>query len=207
MSCSAARRLTKWFTLKVEEKMINLTFRLFLTFNATSLIIVVYLIKSHIVVNSFHPVFKDLPDYISYTGYLLIPILFTVLSLFFSSYLTEDSIEPSADSEPVIKEVEQANNSYLPSYLGYFFVALSIDYCDTLIFSYGILFVFTFLSQTLYFNPLFLIFGYHFYYITTSTNIKIFIITKRSLKSPNKLHFPKLKRINDFTFIENYKSI
>jgi len=186
--------------------MINLIFRLFLTFNATSLIIVIYLIKDQTVLNSLHPVIKNLPHYISYIGYLLIPIILTLFSLLISKCLTEDSIE-ALNNVPIIKEVEQANNSYLPSYLGYFFVALSINFCDTLIFSYGILFVFTFLSQTLYFNPLFLIFGYHFYYITTSTNIKIFIITRRSLKNPDKLDFPKLRRINDFTFIDNYKSI
>ena len=64
------------------------------------------------------------------------------------------------------------------------------------------LFVFTFLSQTLYFNPLFLIFRYHFYYLTTTNEIKIFVITRRILKAPKETEFEKLKRINDFTFID-----
>lgn len=186
--------------------MINLIFRLFLTFNSTSLILVVYSIKNQTIINPLAPSLKSLPHYVSYIIYLMIPILLTLFSLFISKYLTEDSIE-AENNVPIVKEVEQANNSYLPSYLGYFFVALSINYGDTLIFTYAILFAFTFLSQTLYFNPLFLIFGYHFYYITTTTNIKIFIITKRNLKNPDKLDFPQLKRINDFTFIDNYKSI
>ncbi len=81
-------------------------------------------------------------------------------------------------------------------------VALSIPYVDTLIFVFAILFVFTFLSQTLYFNPLFLIFRYHFYYLTTTNEIKIFVITRRILKAPKETEFEKLKRINDFTFID-----
>lgn len=179
----------------------NLLFRLFLTFNATSLIIVVYLIKTQTTLNSLSVYTELMPYYISYTVYLAVPILFTFLSLRLANTLASDSIEVD-NGKSAIKEIEQANNAYLQSYLGYFFVALSVLHCETLIFIFAILFLFTFLSQTLYFNPLFLIFGYHFYYITTENNIKIFLITKKKLKDPSKLNFPKLKRINDFTFID-----
>jgi hypothetical protein len=184
--------------------MINLLFRLFLTFNATSLILVVYLVKSQKTLNFLHPVLENVPYLFSYAIYFGIPVLLTFLSLLLSRKLIDESIE-SEQGVSAIKEIEQANNAYLPSYLGYFFVALSVPYCDTLIFVFAILFLFTFLSQTLYFNPLFLIFGYHFYYLTTATNIKIFLITKKELKDPSKLNFPKLKRINDFTFIDKEK--
>ena len=101
-----------------------------------------------------------------------------------------------------VKQIEQANNAFLPSYLGYFFVALSVSYFDTLVFVFLLLFVFTFLSQTLYFNPLFLIFRFHFYYLTTTNEIKIFIITKKELKDPLLTEFKDLRRINNFTFID-----
>lgn len=184
--------------------MINLIFRLFLTFNATSLILVIYLVKEQIVLNVIHESVVNMPYFISYIIYFLIPVLFTYLSLLLSNKLANESIEPEKGI-PAIREIEQANNTYLPSYLGYFFVALSIPYCDSLIFVFIILFLFTFLSQTLYFNPLFLIFGYQFYYITTINNVKIFLITKEKLKVPEGLSFPKLKRINNFTFIDNEK--
>ena len=186
------------------SKFINILFRLFLTFNATSLIIVVYLVKSQIVFNPIHSSLTNLPHYVSYIIYFLIPVILTYLSLLLSRKLTDDSIEVEA-GKTAIKEIEQANNAYLPSYLGYFFVALSVPYCDTLVFVFAILFLFTFLSQTLYFNPLFLIFGYHFYYLTTHANIKIFLITRKVLKDPSKLNFPALKRVNDFTFIDKEK--
>lgn len=183
---------------------INLLFRLFLTFNATSLILVVYLVKEKIVINNWLSCFLNMSHWFSYLLYLAVPVLFTFFSLLLSNKLADDSIE-AEKNQPVIKEVEQANNAYLPSYLGYFFVALSVPHCDTLVFVFIILFLFTFLSQTLYFNPLFLVFGYHFYYVTTETNIKIFVISKRNLKNPKGLSFPNLKRINDFTFIDKNK--
>ncbi|MCM3241550.1 hypothetical protein M3598_02225 [Cytobacillus oceanisediminis] len=154
-----------------------------------------------------------IPDYISYILYFLLPVFFTYLSLLLSSLLSNDSLEKSKKviekegKERTIElskiaEVEQANNSFLPSYLGYFFVALSIPYFETLIFVFLLLFIFTFFSQTLYFNPLFLLFGFKFYYLTTINRTKIFLITRKSLKDPKNINLPNLKRINDFTFID-----
>lgn len=157
------------------------------------------------VLNNLYPCLSQLPHWISYLVYFLIPVILTLVSLIMSKYLSNDSFENTITdgvTKSSIKEIEQANNAYLPSYLGYFFVALSVPYCSTMLFVFGILFLFTFLSQTLYFNPLFLIFGYHFYYLTTSRNIKIFVITRKQLKDPEELEFPKLKRINNFTFID-----
>lgn len=181
---------------------VNLFFRLFLTFNATSLILVVFLVKEEVTVNNLNPYLEGLPSFVSYILYFLVPVIFTFLSVLLAKGLGDDSIEKEENTNSPITAIEQANNAYLPSYLGYFFVALSVPFYDTLIFVFAILFIFTFLSQTLYFNPLFLFFGFHFYYLTTENNIKIFLITKRILKDPKDLEFPELKRINDFTFIE-----
>ena len=43
-----------------------------------------------------------------------------------------------------IEELKLANNSFLPNYLGYFFVALSISDLHTMCFVYSILSIFTF---------------------------------------------------------------
>ncbi len=173
----------------------NFLFKLLLTFNATSLIVVVFFVKEQLTIKCF------CYDYVSYILYILIPVFLTYTSIFLSNRLSKDSMVNGEGN----KEIEQANNAYLPSYLGYFFVALSIPRFETLAFVFLILFVFTFLSQTLYFNPLFLLFGYNFYYITTENNIKIFIITKKKIKNPKKIVFEKLNRINDFTFIDANK--
>ncbi|CAM3931809.1 hypothetical protein [Mesobacillus zeae] len=189
--------------------MINFFYRLFLTFNSTSLIIVIFLIKEQETIK-WPQIMSFIPDYISYILYFLLPVFFTYLSLLLSRLLSNDSLEKSKkviEKEQTLElskiaEVEQANNSFLPSYLGYFFVALSIPYFETLIIVFLLLFIFTFFSQTLYFNPLFLLFGFQFYYLTTINRTKIFLITRKSLKDPKDINLPNLKRINDFTFID-----
>lgn len=180
--------------------MINFIYRILLTFNATSLIIVVFLIKEEITINSLNEAFNCLPHYISYIIYFLVPIILTYLSLFISKFLGTANI-----SKGSIVEVENANNAFLPSYLGYFFVALSVNNKETLVFIFIILFIFTFLSQTLYFNPLFLIFRYHFYNITTNNKAKLFIISRNQITKVDDIEFPTLKRINNFTFIDKSK--
>lgn len=191
----------------------NFIYRLLLTFNATSLIIVVFLIKEKFVFSciwskfihisnneisvSILKILKSFPDFISYIVYILIPILFTFISLRVGKCLGNANI-----SKGTIIEIENANNAFLPSYSGYFFVALSISTFDTLVYMFIILFVFTFLSQTLYFNPLFLIFGYHFYNISTSNKARLFIISKKEITKVDDVEFPLLKRINNFTFID-----
>lgn len=176
--------------------MINLVFRFFLAFNSTSLILVVYWIKSGVTMNFVPPYMMHVPNYMSYLLYVGGMILLTYLSLVIANYLDRDSI--AAD---VITSIESANNSFLPSYLGYFFVALDVPNNETLCFVYAIIFTFTFFSQALYFNPLFLLFGYQFYNLTNVNQVTIFMITKLHLKDPSVAVFPKLLRINDYTFL------
>ncbi|MFV0193987.1 hypothetical protein OBJ93_00750 [Empedobacter falsenii] len=123
--------------------------------------------------------------------------MLTALSFYIAKYLPKDSI-----SQKSIIEIELANNNFLPTYLGYFFVSLSVNNTSTLIVVFLMIYVFTFLSQTLYFNPIFLLFGYHFYFIKTQKNIKIFLITRKKLKNPGDLGFEELRRINNYTFID-----
>jgi hypothetical protein len=129
--------------------------------------------------------------------YLLVPIALTGLSILLSPCLGKDSF-----SKGQIVSIEHANNSFLPSYLGYFFVALSIENWETLTIVYGVLFVFTFLSQALYFNPLFLLFGFNFYNITTKNGAVVFLISRYSYKTPFDVDIHKAYRINNYTFIE-----
>ncbi|QIA08821.1 hypothetical protein [Draconibacterium halophilum] len=182
--------------------MMNFIYRILLTFNSTSLLLVVFAIKEQYTVNwvDLHPKLYFLPDWVSYLLYFLAPVLLTLFSLWLSRFLSKDNIDKGK-----VEEVEQANNAFLPSYLGYFFVALSVSQCETLCFIFAILFIFTFFSQTLYFNPLFLLFRYHFYYLTTTNRVKIFIITRKTLKNPVNIDLPKLQRINNFTFIDKQK--
>lgn len=178
----------------------NYLYRLLLTFNASSLILVIFLIKDEATLNCLHEKLNGLPNYVSYIIYFFVPIFLTYISLYISKFLGNSNITKGS-----ITEIENANNAFLPSYLGYFFVALSVNNFDTLIFVFAILFVFTFLSQTLYFNPLFLIFDYHFYNISTNNKAKLFVITKNQINKVDDIEFTHLKRINNFTFIDKIK--
>lgn len=164
-----------------------------MAFNSTYLIVVIYLIKE----NYIFTFLNKYSIYYSWILFILIPIVLTALSFFVAKKLPTDTLNDSS-----IIEIELANNNFLPTYLGYFFVSLGVNEMPTLIVVFTMIYVFTFLSQTLYFNPIFLLFGFHFYFIKTNKNIKIFLITKKLLKTPGNDGFNKLKRINNYTFIE-----
>lgn len=168
-------------------------YRLLLAFNSTYLIVVIYLIKENCYLNYIN----HLSIYYSWALFISFPIFLTALSFLLAKGLPADSLKSES-----IQEIELANNNFLPTYLGYFFVSLGVSNLPTLVMVFSIIYVFTFLSQTLYFNPIFLLFGYHFYFIKTSRNIKIFIITKKHLKVPGADEFHNLRRINNYTFIE-----
>lgn len=95
--------------------------------------IVVYLIKE----KSYVPCLEKFPIWVSHIGFLLLPLLLTLISIWMKRWLSKDDI----NHDPL--GVEEANSSFLLSYLGYFFVALSVNSTETMIFVYFlIVFVF-----------------------------------------------------------------
>lgn len=168
-------------------------YQFFLAFNSTWLIVVVYLVKEKYRLN----ILEDCSIYYSWAIFILFPIILTFVSFLIALKLPKDQLIDAA-----IYEIELANNNFLPTYLGYFFVSLGISDIQTLVVVFIMIYIFTYLSQTLYFNPIFLIFGYHFYFIKTNKNIKIFLITKKQLKTPGEIGFQNLRRINNYTFID-----
>lgn len=161
----------------------NHIFKLLLIMSATSYFGVIYLINR----------FESLLTLIL----LLIPIVTSGISILLTRKLDSDLL-------PDCKECSLADNEFLSVYLGYFFVALSIRTDSWLIFTVIglIIFAFTFVSQTQYFNPLFLLFGYHFYHVLTNQGTRIFIIVKgKIIRNIADMPALQLKRINDTTFI------
>lgn len=178
----------------------NLLFRLLLTFNATSLLVIIFLVQKTYTLGHFWKgcaFLVELPNVVSYLLYLSVPVLFTGISILLRRFLGKDDFRAGT-----VSTIEHANNSFLPSYLGYFFVALSIGNWETLFFVYGVLFIFTFLSQALYFNPLFLLFRFEFYNITTTNGAAIFLISRQKYKMPDEIDIDTAFRINNYTYIE-----
>lgn len=168
--------------------MLNFFYRLILTADATFWMFVVYGIKQQWAFSVFPPIIVS-------AFLLLIPVVLSLVLILLSGIFEPDSIQSC-------KECVLADNEFLPVYLGYFFVALSIGDKTTLIYIYVIVFVFTFLTQTQYFNPAFLLFGYHFYYVTTMHGTRVFIITRgKVIRNGNNAEFLNLRRINNTTYI------
>ena len=105
-------------------------YSLLLSLSASSYVIVIYLIKENLTL-SFFP---QNCTFISDIAYLLIPVAIAGVSLLLSRFL------PVCSMECEIREVELASHSFLPNYLGYFFVALSIPDHTTLTFVYAVIF-------------------------------------------------------------------
>ena len=100
---------------------INMAFRLLLTFNATSLLVIIFLVqKGYTLGHSFSYVTwlswtGALPNAVSYLLYFLVPVFSTGISILLSSKLGKDDFKSGE-----VESIEHANNSFLPSYLGYF---------------------------------------------------------------------------------------
>lgn len=167
----------------------NLIFKLLLTINATSWMVVIYIIKEKWTIAPIH-------FWLFHIGVVLLLILFSWVSLLLSNFFGKESLTKC-------DEFSLADNEFLPIYLGYFFVSISVSNCYTMAAVYFLVFIFTYLSQTQYFNPIYLLFGYHYYNILTSEGTKIFVIKRgKVIRSKEDIDFHSLRRINDTTFIE-----
>lgn len=168
----------------------DIFYKLLLTFNATSWMFIIFVIKEKWSILS-------VPSYLFGVILLIIPIFLSWLTLSLSKRLGKETGVFNC------KDFSLADGEFLPVYLGYFFVSLSVSDYITMLFVYSIVFVFTFLSQTQYYNPIFLLFGYHFYHISTENDTKIFVIKKGIvIRKTDDMKLENLYRLNDSTFIE-----
>ena len=170
----------------------NFILRLFLTFSSVSFFLIVYLVQ-----NEVNPLEARLANYawVTYALYVLIPFLLTLLSLGICKLLAKSTIKK-------VVSLETSNNDFLANYLAFFFVALSVKGLITFWVVFGMTILFTFVSRVSYFNPIFLVFGYNFYYVHTGENVKVMLISRKKLKSPQTFESMSVRRINDYTFIE-----
>lgn len=136
---------------------------------------------------------------IFFAGYigvtLIIVLVLNCIFLKIASNLEGDGISGIISIEPV-------NDNFLPTYLGYFFVSVSIT--SLWVFSYFIILVISFnlFSKIYFFNPTLLLSGYKFYHLVSTQGVKVILITKKDLRAVGDLSDGSYKRINDFTFIQ-----
>lgn len=101
------------------------------------------------------------------------------------------------------KLIELVDNSFVPSYLGYFFVSMSVDNYISMWAFYCLIYIFVFCSGSEYFNPIFLFLKYHFYKAESEQGVQTIIILKSSevVRKSSELDNLKLHRINNLTYI------
>ena len=126
---------------------------------------------------------------------LLIPFLFAYILKLFVKFFSKETINN-------VKSCILADNEFLPIYLGYFFVALGIEMWIELIVIYILIVIFTFVSNTQYFNPSYLIFGYHTYHVETELGTHLILLIKgKILRNKNEINNMHFYRLNDTTYI------
>lgn len=104
--------------------------------------------------------------------------------------------------------IEPANEYFLPIYLSYILVAISISTAKAFLIIFLMIGTLLFFSKTAFFNPVLLILGYRFYHITNTKGLKILLIIKYDIKNKDDLrnqdrtHSINVKKINEYTYIQ-----
>lgn len=151
----------------------NLIYRVLLSIASTSLLVSIFLIKSKVYIYDFDDnFFRNL----SLLTYFFIPVALTFFVVYLTKYLGKDEFLSNG-----IVELEYAGNSFLPSYLGYFFVALSVSDKDffTIMVLYSILFLFVFCQKHFILILYFYCLGIIFIRSKLTLDLKFFLLQRK----------------------------
>ncbi|MCO8079530.1 MULTISPECIES: hypothetical protein [Acinetobacter] len=168
-----------------------------------------YLISLLLNIENFKFSEKFLTESITYVAYVIYLIALLFLSFFsikFSfKYLDQDVIERKK-----VKEFEQANDFYLPIYLGYAFVSISLPTLKSFLLFFVLMLIVLARTRFFYFNPIFLVLGYKFYFIKHTDDSKVLVISKKEIKTIDELFedsngdmrsYIALTKVNEYTFL------
>ena len=174
----------------MEVSLIKIVYRLWLSINSTFWMVSIFGIKDEWSIKICPRCFLDI-------ALIAIPLLSSFLSIVVLKYFTYYE-----SGDYVIEEIELADNELLPVYLGYLFVSLGIENIYDFFWIYGIVVVFVFLTSFQYFNPVFIIFGYHFYHAKTQYGTKVFLVLKgKVVRNVQGIDINKIQRLNDSTYV------
>lgn len=188
--------------MTAQEKLYRGGMHFFMALASTSLLPAIYFIKSGYVLWSLDC--EWLAKTLDIASYIGVPVIMSLISLSWMKSQSDDSINQG------VSEIAPVNHDYLPVYLGYIFVSLSmptlpsgnIDWI-TLFVVYLLICLFVTCSRTLCFNPIFILFGYGYYQVKTRNGVKVFVITKKEIrKGGESPTFPNLKKVNEMVYID-----
>jgi hypothetical protein len=189
----------------------NYIYRLLLISSSLSITLAVYFINKKISILSQAVMWlRDNTDFFhqfvynfyafnmaSYFLYILGCLAISSVGLSFSKRLSVETV-----SKGSFKTFELVNDTFIPIYLAYFFIALSVGNLVTFSIIFSIVFVFVYASSSVCFDPLYVLRGYKIYAAVSNADVKNYIITKQIIKDASAVEFSTLHRINNFTFIE-----
>ena len=188
--------------MTTREQLYRGVMHFFMAMASTSLLPAIYFIKCGVELWSLDCEWLSRTlDIVTFIG---VPVLVSFLSLLWMWSQSNDSIKQG------VIEISPVNHNYLPIYLGYIFVSLSmptqpsgnIDLI-TLIVVYLLICLFVTCSKTLCFNPIFILFGYDYYQVKTNNGVIVFVITKQEIRKGDKSPtFPNLRKVNEMVYIE-----
>lgn len=150
--------------------------------------------------------FQHYFSYVFYVSFVILLLVFSQISLLFASCKMNKNIFEKAK----VNSFEYANDLYLPMYLGYAFVAISLPDISSFILFFILMILILSRTYIFYFNPIFLILGYKFYYVLNQDNSKILIITRKNVKTIEDFFINNdgdiqdniaLTQINELTFL------
>jgi len=178
----------------------GILFKLLSTISAMTPAFFVFVITNY--KNYLSKDFNDIIDSNKLWFFILYVVVTLIIVLVLNSFFLKIVRHLDDDGVSGIVSIEPVNDNFLPTYLGYFFVSVSIT--SLWVFSYFIMLVISFnlFSKIYFFNPTLLLSGYKFYHLVSAQGVKIILITKSDLREIRDLSGGNYKRINDFTFIQ-----
>jgi hypothetical protein len=149
---------------------------------------------------------------------MAVPVFFSLLGFWIMKIIgTSDELERANGCEYIHFRITPAETSILPTYLGYFFIALSIPGISgeavvgaseqpswpILLAVYFILNGLLALSEKTFFNPL-VMFRYNFYNVLINNQVEILVISKKDIQKDDsdEIEFPHLLKVTETIFID-----
>ncbi|USS90800.1 hypothetical protein [Fructilactobacillus carniphilus] len=183
----------------------NILKRILLTFSSTWVFVLVYYLKKFIDGKIYYStILKALSKLNILTFILAFDTIGTVVMLIVPIYYIYKCNHNNSDEiVGKVKSIDLIDNSFIPVYLGYFFVAMNATHFLEMLCFYFLIFIFVFFSGIEYFNPIFILFNYHMYKIQTANNVTaIFILNTRNvIRKTEDLKNISLLRINNLSYI------
>lgn len=172
--------------------------RVFLTFSATWTFVITYYLRRIFEYDKLFEVYRSYM--LNHLAISLILVAGTLAMIVIPIVIVRLK---KNDHISKVKLVELMDNSFIPTYLGYFFVSMSVNNFKSMMVFYLIIFVFTYISGIEYFNPIFLFMGYHIYKVESDQGVQNIIIlkTQNVIRKSESMNDLNLYRINNMTYI------